>query len=216
MVIYTGHETKLMMNSTRPPFKRSHVEKTTNTQILLLFLLLLIISFISAVASQLWSNKNSSRHWYIYFDSDTSGFFSFGYTFLTFFILYNNLIPISLQVTLEMVKFLQAYFINWDEEMYDSESNFWAVARTSNLNEELGQIKYVFSDKTGTLTCNKMEFKRCSIAGICYGAGNEQEFNSYQLLRNLESHETSPVIDEFLTNIATCHTVIPEKKQNGI
>ena len=203
------------MNSTKPPFKRSHVEKTTNTQILLLFLLLLIISFISTVASLLWTNKNYSRHWYISFEVGNTGIKQFTLSFLTFFILYNNLIPISLQVTLEMVKFLQAYFINWDEEMYDSESNFWAVARTSNLNEELGQIKYVFSDKTGTLTCNKMDFKRCSIAGICYGAGNQLEFNSYQLLSNLSSHETGPVIDEFLTNIATCHTVIPEKKENG-
>lgn len=215
VVIYTGHETKLMMNSTRPPFKRSHVERTTNTQILLLFLLLLIISFISAVASAIWSNKNDARIWYIYFDESNSGLFGFAYTFLTFFILYNNLIPISLQVTLEMVKFFQAYFINWDEEMYDSENNFWAVARTSNLNEELGQIQYVFTDKTGTLTCNKMEFKRCSIAGINYGNGNVQEFNAYQLLSNLSSHETANVIDEFLTNIATCHTVIPEKKNNA-
>ena len=107
---------------------------------------------------------------------------------MTFFILYNNLIPISLQVTLELVKFLQAYFINCDEEMYDKENGFAAVARTSNLNEELGQVKYVFSDKTGTLTCNKMEFKRCSVAGICYGCGNEEEFNGYELLNNLERH----------------------------
>jgi phospholipid-transporting ATPase len=98
------------------------------------------------------------------------------------------LIPISLQVTLELVKFLQAYFINCDEEMYDKENGFAAVARTSNLNEELGQVKYVFSDKTGTLTCNKMEFKRCSVAGICYGCGNEEEFNGYELLNNLERH----------------------------
>ena len=72
--------------------------------------------------------------------------------------------------------------------MYDEENNFWAIARTSNLNEELGQIKYVFSDKTGTLTSNKMEFKCCSIAGICYGLGNENEFNSYELLKNLNGN----------------------------
>lgn len=70
--------------------------------------------------------------------------------------------------------------------MYDEENDFSAIARTSNLNEELGQIEYVFSDKTGTLTCNKMEFKRCTIGGICYGAGNHQEFNSYELLNNLK------------------------------
>ena len=73
-----------------------------------------------------------------------------------------------------------------DEEMYDKENGFAAVARTSNLNEELGQVKYVFSDKTGTLTCNKMDFKRCSIGGVCYGSGNEEEFNPYELLNNLQ------------------------------
>lgn len=213
VVIYTGHETKLMMNSTSPPFKRSQVEKITNTQTLILFLTLLIICFISAIASQIWYNTVGEPHWYLYFQVIKPS--NFGYTFLTFFILYNNLIPISLQVTLELVKFLQAYFINWDEDMYDHENGFAAVARTSNLNEELGQIKYIFSDKTGTLTCNKMQFKRCTVGGICYGSGNEQEFNSYELLKNLHEHETSKYIDEFLTLLATCHTVIPEKKEDG-
>ena len=56
-----------------------------------------------------------------------------------------------------------------DAEMYHEESDTPAMARTSNLNEELGQVKYVFSDKTGTLTRNVMEFKKCTIAGIKYG-----------------------------------------------
>ena len=72
--------------------------------------------------------------------------------------------------------------------MYDEENDFPATARTSNLNEELGQIKYIFSDKTGTLTRNQMEFKRCSIAGICYGSGNNETFNSYELMKNLNEH----------------------------
>jgi len=64
----------------------------------------------------------------------------FGYNLLTFMILYNNLIPISLQVTLEMVRFIQATFINMDIDMYHAETNTPAMARTSNLNEELGMV----------------------------------------------------------------------------
>ena len=140
---------------------------------------------------------------------------------LTFIILYNNLVPISLLVTLELVKAIQAVFINCvsaftaqflyainfcnrmitltlpvkvtrskqffvikcyrkflsvmidilcqDLDKYYEPSDTPAMARTSNLNEELGQVKYIFSDKTGTLTQNYMEFKKCSIAGVKYG-----------------------------------------------
>ena len=62
----------------------------------------------------------------------------------------------------------QAGFINNDVDMYYEEGDVWSTARTSNLNEELGMVKYVLSDKTGTLTCNIMEFKCCSIGGNIY------------------------------------------------
>jgi phospholipid-transporting ATPase len=87
---------------------------------------------------------------------------------LTFIILYNNLIPISLIVTMEVVKFQQAQLINSDLDMYYAKSDTPAVCRTSSLVEDLGQIEYVFSDKTGTLTRNEMEFRCCSIGGVAY------------------------------------------------
>jgi len=93
---------------------------------------------------------------------------NFAFNLLTFIILFNNLIPISLQVTLEVVRFVQATFINMDIEMYHAETDTPAMARTSNLNEELGMVTYVFTDKTGTLTKNVMEFKRCSVGGKLY------------------------------------------------
>ena len=70
-----------------------------------------------------------------------------------------------------------------------------AMARTSNLNEELGQVKYIFSDKTGTLTCNVMQFKKCTIAGVAYGQssqfGDEKTFNDPSLLDNLQNNHVS-------------------------
>lgn len=204
-VLYTGHETKLMLNSMlKSPLKQSNVEKLTNTQMLYLFGILMLIGFISTVCSAIWNASN--KPWYLNEFRDLSS--SFGFTFLTFIILYNNLIPISLQITLEIVRFIQAQFINWDLEMYCKENDTPAVARTSNLNEELGQVGYILSDKTGTLTCNVMEFKQCSIAGVVY---TENDYN--QIISDLNSSTPNSVyIKEFLTLMSVCHTVVPEKK----
>ncbi len=62
-----------------------------------------------------------------------------------------------------------------DEEMVDDDTKMTALARNSDLVEELGQVEIVFSDKTGTLTCNKMEFVRCSIAETVYGPKNNED-----------------------------------------
>ena len=83
--------------------------------------------------------------------------------FFTYLILFNNMVPISLYVTIEMVNMLQAFFVNNDLELYHAPEDTPAKVRDSTLCQELGQIDYVFSDKTGTLTCNVMEFKLCAV-----------------------------------------------------
>ncbi|XP_068123079.1 phospholipid-transporting ATPase IB isoform X4 [Hyperolius riggenbachi] len=234
IVVYTGHDTKLMQNATKAPLKRSNVEKVTNVQILVLFGILLVMALVSSVGAWLWNKKYWETNWYL--DSNEAISNNFGYNLLTFIILYNNLIPISLLVTLEVVKFTQALFINWDRDMYYAETDTPAMARTSNLNEELGQVKYLFSDKTGTLTCNVMNFKKCSIGGVTYGHFPEFErerssedfsqlpttsescdFDDPKLFQNIEGESPSAlVIKEFLTLLAVCHTVVPEKDGDTI
>uniref|UniRef100_A0AAR2JKG0 Phospholipid-transporting ATPase n=1 Tax=Pygocentrus nattereri TaxID=42514 RepID=A0AAR2JKG0_PYGNA len=214
IVVYTGHDTKLMQNSTRPPLKLSNVERITNFQILVLFGCLLAISLVCSIGQTIWKYQSGN----LCLDGGAA---NFGLNFLTFIILFNNLIPISLLVTLEVIKFIQAYFINWDTDMLYEATNTPAMARTSNLNEELGQVKYIFSDKTGTLTCNVMQFKKCTIAGIAYGHSShsmeEAGFNDPSLLENLQSnHPTAPVIMEFMTMMAICHTAVPERNEDTI
>ncbi|XP_036424321.1 phospholipid-transporting ATPase IA isoform X2 [Colossoma macropomum] len=236
IVVYTGHDTKLMQNSTRPPLKLSNVERITNFQILVLFGCLLAISLVCSIGQTIWKYQYGNDAWYMDLNSPDGGAANFGLNFLTFIILFNNLIPISLLVTLEVIKFIQAYFINWDTDMLYEATNTPAMARTSNLNEELGQVKYIFSDKTGTLTCNVMQFKKCTIAGIAYGHSSEVEdssfaeedghsshsmeeagFNDPSLLENLQSnHPTAPVIMEFMTMMAICHTAVPERNEDTI
>ncbi|KAF8977701.1 hypothetical protein BGZ46_007178 [Entomortierella lignicola] len=225
-VIFTGHESKLMRNASATPIKRTSVERMTNVQIIFLFFILLAMSVVSAIGNLVINNRDIEKHSYIETTKTSVG--DFVKNILTFLILYNNLIPISLMVTMEVVKYLQAQLINSDLDMYYEKTDTPALARTSSLVEELGQIEYIFSDKTGTLTCNEMEFRQCSIAGLAYADviedGNQARIEDgvevgvhdfKQLDTNLRNHPTSSVIDEFLTLLAVCHTVIPERQENN-
>ncbi|XP_037069797.1 probable phospholipid-transporting ATPase IA isoform X3 [Pollicipes pollicipes] len=209
-VVYTGHETKLMKNSSPAPLKRSTVDQRTNTQILFLFGLLVVLCVISAVASEFWTVRHQATDWYLGLDEMST--VNFGYNLLTFIILYNNLIPISLQVTVEIARFIQALYINMDHEMYYEPTDTPAMARTSNLNEELGQVKYVLTDKTGTLTQNVMEFKKCTIAGTKYSSAEELDAALKDRDPSLQSGD---VIQDFLLMVAVCHTVIPEEQERA-
>jgi phospholipid-transporting ATPase len=110
------------------------------------------------------------KHWYLDYASEdfTPDLNSF-LVFFGYFLLYNTMIPISLIVSLEFVKVFQSYFITTDEEMYVKARDKFASVKTTTINEELGQVEYIFSDKTGTLTCNQMEFKYCIIGNVLYG-----------------------------------------------
>jgi phospholipid-translocating ATPase len=114
----------------------------------------------------------------IFFDPNRVSLAAFCH-FLTSLMLYMCLVPISLYISIEIVKVLQSTFINQDRDMYCEESDKPARARTSNLNEELGQVHTILSDKTGTLTCNSMEFLKCSIAGVAYGNNPTEVDMSY-------------------------------------
>ncbi|CAN8238897.1 unnamed protein product [Cochlearia groenlandica] len=180
-VIFTGHDTKVIQNSTDPPSKRSMIEKKMDKIIYLMFFMVVAMAFIGSVIFGVTTREDLSngvmKRWYlrpdsssIFFDPKRAPVSAF-YHFLTAVMLYSYFIPISLYVSIEVVKVLQSIFINQDIHMYYEEADKPARARTSNLNEELGQVDTILSDKTGTLTCNSMEFIKCSVAGTAYGRG---------------------------------------------
>ncbi|KAF1879427.1 hypothetical protein Lal_00005893 [Lupinus albus] len=208
VVIFTGPDTKVMQNSTDPPSKRSKIEKKMDKIIYILFSSLILISFVSSLFFGVETKRDISdgryRRWYL-LPSDSTVFydprnatFAAILHFLTALMLYGYLIPISLYVSIELVKVLQSTFINRDQEMYYEETDKPARARTSNLNEELGQVETILSDKTGTLTCNSMEFVKCSIAGVPYGRGMTEVEKA--LARRKGSHESG--VDDVSSDVS--------------
>jgi phospholipid-transporting ATPase len=225
-VVFTGHETKLMRNATATPIKRTDVERMLNKQIIMLVIILLVLSTISTIGDLIVRATAGEKLSYLYYGSYNAAE-QFFLDIFTYWVLYSNLVPLSLFVTIDMVKTGMAFLINSDLDIYYPETDMPAVCRTSSLVEELGQIEYIFSDKTGTLTCNMMEFRQCSIGGIQYAdrvpedqrATGPEDMNGIhdfrQLRANQQNHPTSAAIHHFLTLLATCHTVIPEKKEGS-
>ncbi|KAG2706785.1 hypothetical protein I3760_05G118400 [Carya illinoinensis] len=199
-VVFTGYDTKVIQNSTDPPSKRSKIEKKMDKIIYFLFCVLFLMAFVGSIlfgiATEDDLENGRSKRWYlrpddstVFFDPKQAPLAAFLH-FLTAMMLYGYFIPISLYVSIEIVKVLQTIFINKDIHMYYEEADKPAHARTSNLNEELGQVNTILSDKTGTLTCNSMEFIKCSVAGTAYGRGVTE------VERAMDGRDGSPLVNE--------------------
>ncbi|KAJ5772949.1 hypothetical protein N7457_007845 [Penicillium paradoxum] len=163
MVIYTGEECKIRMNANKNPrIKRPALQGKVNRVVMIIVLLVVILAVVCTVAYKYWSQDVEQSSWYL---EDAT--VDYGPIFTSFLIMFNTMIPISLYVSMEIVKVAQMLLLN-DIDMYDPETDTPLEAHTSTINEELGQISYIFSDKTGTLTNNSMRFRKMSVAGTAW------------------------------------------------
>ncbi|KAJ3498920.1 hypothetical protein NLG97_g735 [Lecanicillium saksenae] len=170
VVVYTGHDTKIMMNTGMTPSKRARIAREMNFNVICNFGILFVMCLISALINgAAWARTDTSKN---FFDFGSIGGSPAVTGFITFWaaiINFQNLVPISLYITLEIVRTLQAVFIFSDVEMYYEPIDQPCVPKTWNISDDVGQIEYIFSDKTGTLTQNVMEFKKATINGHPYG-----------------------------------------------
>uniref|UniRef100_A0A674EZ08 Phospholipid-transporting ATPase n=1 Tax=Salmo trutta TaxID=8032 RepID=A0A674EZ08_SALTR len=230
MVVFAGLQTKLMQNCGRTKFKRTSIDKLMNTLVLWIFGFLVCMGVILAIGNTIWEQKvGRSFGVYLLWDEpirNNNVVFSGFLTFWSYIIILNTMVPISLYVSVEVIRLGHSYFINWDRKMYYIQKNTPAEARTTTLNEELGQVEFIFSDKTGTLTQNIMVFNKCSINGKSYGDVYDEFDFSFNPLsdRKFKFHDSSlveaikmeePSVQEFFRLLALCHTVMPEEKNEG-
>ena len=230
IVIYTGHNCKLMKNAKDPISKFSSVESLMNSGLIIIFLVQFILCCVSVVLRGFYYKSNLE-------DADQDPTTSFGYAeynyivesilnFFTYLLLLNTLIPISLIITLEVVKLIQGFFMSTDPNCYSKLRKKWLTPNSVSLNEECGLVNYIFSDKTGTLTCNKMEFKYCVIGDICYqymrgkeeeNSEKEEKFREEENIIPFEKYQMFRAIfagDESLKNKEDDNKVIVYKENN--
>ena len=136
MVVYSGEECKIRMNATKNPrVKAPALQSVVNKVVIVIVEFVIALAIFNTAAYQIWVRTTEKKAWYL-----TDARVAFFPILTSFIILFNTMVPLSLYVSLEIVKAFQILLMN-DIEMYDADSNTPMEARTNTINEELGQVK---------------------------------------------------------------------------
>ncbi|XP_023572662.1 phospholipid-transporting ATPase IK [Octodon degus] len=234
LVIYAGFDTKIMKNCGNIHLKRTKIDLFMNKLVVLIFLLIMVVSLVLSLGFWLQAHEFRDKHYYVPAGHAKGPFVDFFLIFWAFLILLSVMIPMAMFIISEFIYLGNSAFINWDLKMYYAPHDVPAKARSTSLNDYLGQVQYVFSDKTGTLTQNIMSFKKCCIDGRIYGPDNEDktfpkenpylwnEFADGKLsffnkeLLSLVRTKQDKVVQEFWRLLAICHTVMVQEVDNQL
>jgi phospholipid-transporting ATPase len=225
MIFNFRHQTKIMLNSVSARPKLSTLDKMTGWFVILIFIFLLCICTTLGLIYSVWEYKTEELVEKYISGTDHGFFYNFVTRSLNYMLIFGNFVPISMLLTLEIAKFCQGYIMGIDKGLI-SFNNIQCEVHGSNLNEELGQIDFIFSDKTGTLTRNEMKFKYLVIGNTAYGEktgynGNVPKVtnvdfsdpNMWQVISQ-KSNSSDPQVKKVLKGmdlLSVCHTVVVEK-----
>jgi phospholipid-transporting ATPase len=207
VVMYAGIDTKMFRNLEEKPPKMSSLDEKLNKLIVGVLVAQILLLGTMAGYAVGWTEERASGSWYMdYYLKQQVGFELFGYRFLSYFILMSYMIPISLFVTIELCKVAQAKLMEWDHEMFEWMYGKWVhcTPNTSDLNEQLAQVKFIFSDKTGTLTENVMVYKKGDLLGL--PVVSEDWDTSIAYFNNDTQRDRALT---YFKSLALCHTIQP-------
>ncbi|CAL5032749.1 unnamed protein product [Urochloa decumbens] len=198
VAVYTGNETKSGMSRGTAEPKLTAADVMIDKLTIAIFLFQIVVVLVLGYFGNIWKGTQGLKQWYLMYPVK-GPWYDLLVIPLRFELLCSIMIPISIKVTLDLAKGVYAKFIDWDEQMFDWETNTPANSANTAISEDLGQVEYILSDKTGTLTENRMIFKRCCI--------------DVRLLNAISCNDSDVI--KFLMVMALCNTVVPVKSNDG-
>uniref|UniRef100_A0A453BTP9 Phospholipid-transporting ATPase n=1 Tax=Aegilops tauschii subsp. strangulata TaxID=200361 RepID=A0A453BTP9_AEGTS len=212
MSFVSGNETKSGMSRGTAEPKLTAADSMIDKLTVAIFIFQIAVVLLLGLAGNIWKDSHGCKLWYLMYPAERP-WYDFLVIPLRFELLCSIMIPISIKVTLDLAKGVYAKFIDCDDQMFDPETNTPAHSANTAISEDLGQVEYILSDKTGTLTENRMIFRRCYISGVLYGDKTGDALKDARLLNAVSSKD--PDVVKFLMVMALCNTVVPIKSNDG-